>query len=234
MSESTKLALGGAVVVAVCISAWLLLISPERNKAAELGEQVDALRTQVAAQQSQVSAAEDAKESFPADYRQLIVLGKAVPAEAEAASLLVQLNRLGRRSGAKFQALQLGSGGSEGEGGESGESATPSESSAARLPIGATVGSAGLPVMPYALNFGGGFFNVADFLEALDAQVKTFGDRVVADGRLVTIDGFTLSPEAGRLSSRLNADLQATTYVTPPGEGLTGGATDAGPIEGVQ
>src|SRR2546429_4578815 len=44
--------------------------------------------------------------------------------------------------------------------------------------------------------------------------------------RLATIDGFSLQPSS---SGGLTANLAITTYVTPASQGLTAGATPAGP-----
>ena len=41
-----------------------------------------------------------------------------------------------------------------------------------RLPIGATVGPAGLPVTPYDLKYFGEFFDMADFFASLDERVE--------------------------------------------------------------
>ncbi len=86
--------------------------------------------------------------------------------------------------------------------------------------------------MPYALEFDGGFFAIADFIEGIDSLVETRDGTVDAKGRLVTIDGFNMAPsgeEEGSASSDLHASFSVTTYVTPPGQGLTAGATAEGP-----
>ena len=44
------------------------------------------------------------------------------------------------------------------------------------LPIGATVGTAGLPVMPYEMEFEGGFFEIADFFGAVDGDGRLDGE----------------------------------------------------------
>jgi Tfp pilus assembly protein PilO len=107
--------------------------------------------------------------------------------------------------------------------------AAPTEAAAASLPIGATVGSAGLPVMPYALDFQGDFFRIADFMRGLDSLVSLREGRVRSRGRLLTIDGFVLSRDLQKGFPSLIATLAVTTYVTPSAQGLTGGATPAGP-----
>jgi hypothetical protein len=97
------------------------------------------------------------------------------------------------------------------------------------LPIGATVGSAGLPILGYELTFIGSYFEVADFMAGVDRLVKTKKGLVDADGRLVTIDGFTMAVDEAGGSPVLLTTLNVTTYVSPADQGLTAGATPAGP-----
>jgi Tfp pilus assembly protein PilO len=112
------------------------------------------------------------------------------------------------------------------------------ETSASLLPLGATIGPAGLAVMPYQLEFEGGFFQVADFLHEVDAMVRTHNGTVGIHGRLLTVDGFDLSisdSTGGTVASaptstpRLDVTMNVRTYLVPPTQGVTGGATPAGP-----
>ena len=82
MSQNAKTALAIAAVVALAIAFWFLLLSPKQEKADELGSQVKTLRTEVASEQQRVEAGLAAKRAFADDYQQLVLLGKAVPAEA--------------------------------------------------------------------------------------------------------------------------------------------------------
>ena len=96
------------------------------------------------------------------------------------------------------------------------------------MPLGATIGPAGLGVMPYKLNFEGSFFHMADFIHGLDSMVKTTNSKVAVDGRLITIDGFSF--KAAQIGfPKLEATVSVTTYVTPPEQGVTAGATPSGP-----
>jgi Tfp pilus assembly protein PilO len=99
------------------------------------------------------------------------------------------------------------------------------------MPIGAVVGSAGLPTMPYDLTFTGTYFQVADFLKGVDDLVHLRGStHVAADGRLLTINGFSLSsPLDTSASPKLKVTLSVTSYVTPAAQGLTAGASPNGP-----
>lgn len=238
---------GGVVIFALALLFWTQLLSPKREEAAKLGDQIETVEASLASHRAELETAEAARRRFPVQYRRLIVLGTAVPGGDETASLLVQVNDLADRSGVKFNDLELSSEGGSESGEEAsvprsspgGEPVSATEVAASLLPLGASIGPAGLAVMPYTLSFEGDFFQVADFIEELDKMVKTQNEKVLVNGRLVTVDGFTLAPEGegeGSGSSSggsptLTATFETTTYLTPPSQGETAGATPAGPAE---
>ena len=164
-----------------------------------------------------------------------MVLGKAAPAEDDTASLLVQLNRIARSSHVSFATFAL----AEVSGGEAapeaveaapeGEPISATEVAASKLPLGASIGPAGLAVMPYTLSFKGSFFHIADFIHGLDSLVKTENAQVDVTGRLITIGGFTLEPDPEKGFPELKAEFTVTTFLVPPGEGVTAGATPTSP-----
>lgn len=238
-SISNRVIIGMLIVAALATGFWILLLSPKRQQADELAGEVEAQQTALLQAQSKLNQATAAQRAFPADYRQLVTLGKAVPAGDETASLLVELNRVADRAGVRFDSLQLNS--SEGSaaaatpvapqvGPNAAASAStavpPTEAEAALLPLGATVGSAGLGVMPYDLTFTGSFFHVADFIHGIDSLVHTRGSKVGVDGRLVTLNAFSLTRGSG---ADLSANFSVTTYLLPPSQGLTAGASSASP-----
>ena len=251
-------------VIAMIAGFWLLVISPKRDEAASLKNDIDGLQASLAQAQDTAAAGEQAREDYPVNYRSLVVLGKAVPADGDQAGLLVQVQRLADRSGVDFRSIDL----TESAAGASTPTApsssdtsvspippeTPStgstedttnvaattpapatEAAAATLPIGASVGPAGLPVMPYSLTFTGDFFQIAAFLESLDKMVQMPHGEVDVTGRLLTVDGFALAPPksaggaSSGASSTLVASLAVTTYLTPADQGVTAGATSSGP-----
>lgn len=111
--------------------------------------------------------------------------------------------------------------------------ADATEAVAASLPLGATVGPAGLPLMPYQFSFQGDFFKIADFFADIDGLVTTKKDGMpVVDGRLVTIDSFVLTADPDTGFPDLQADFDVTTYIVPPEQGLSAGVTPAGPTPG--
>lgn len=236
--NSSNLAVVALLAVAVIGGAfWMLALSPKREEASELRKEADQVKTSLAQHRSEIAAAEEARDEFPAEYQRLVVLGKAVPGDDDTASLLVQVNRIAEDAKVRFKDLELTSeGGTEAEtaeaapvSGTTGAPISPTEAAAATMPLGATVGPAGLGVMPYTLTFEGSFFNVADFINGLDSLVDTGKNEVTVDGRLLTIDGFSLEKPPKGGFPRLEATFSVTTYLTPPGEAPAAGAAPESP-----
>jgi Tfp pilus assembly protein PilO len=234
---------------------WFGVISPKRSELAKLDEDVASAQATVSSSEQLAAAAAEAKDSYRSDYRRLIVLGKAVPGDDDAASLIDQVDVLAGQAGVEFSGLRLVADGSgdaaaaaavetsppeeseapaEGEEGAEGEApvappAAPTEAAAADLPLGAAVGPAGLPVMPYDLTFEGNFFEIADFMAGLDGLVRAERDGLGVDGRLITVDSFNLAPHPDVGFPTLTATLHVTTFVAPADQGATGGAEPAAP-----
>jgi Tfp pilus assembly protein PilO len=232
MTENTKIALVVVVMIALAGGFWLLLLSPKREEASQLSEQITGLAAEVSTARQEAATAQVAKEHFTVDYKELVELGAAVPAEAATPSLLVQLNGLSDRAKTSFQSIALGAGNGGAAGGESAEGA------AELLPLGASAGPSGFAAMPYTLDFEGGFFDITKFIEGVDGLVTTKpSGEVDAHGRLMTIDSFSLTPvgssggneAADSSDGELSANFAVSTYVTPPGQGLTSGAPAAAP-----
>jgi Tfp pilus assembly protein PilO len=230
MSSTNRLIVAMLVVAVLAGAFWMMLLSPKREKADELSVQVTQLEGSLAQHEAEVVEAEAAREEFPQEYRRLVVLGKAVPGDDDIASLLVQMNKISGGAGGTFRDIQLtASGGGETPApppaGAEGTPVSATEVAASLMPLGAEIGPAGLAVMPYEITFDGNFFEIADFIKGLDALVKTNGDEVEVDGRLVTIDGFSLDADPKVGFPALQASFSLTTYLTPPSAGATEGAT---------
>ena len=256
MSGSNRLVVILLPLIVAVIAFWLLAISPKRQEASDLEAEVAALQSQVEEQEQLAAGAEAARQDFPGAYRRVVVLGKAAPEDDDTSSLLVQLNRVAGDAGVTFVSLKAEAGGegattappstpqtpaetaadSEQQVANAEATAPPTEATAALLPIGASIGPAGLPVMKYTLSFEGDFFRLADFLAGLDDMVSTRADGSIGvRGRLITVDGFDLTPaetetNAGSTSNpELSATFTITTFLTPADQGVTAGASPTGP-----
>lgn len=232
MSSKNRLIAAMVAVVVLAVAFWMMLLSPKRDEVKKLDAQVERVETSLAQHEAEVAAGEEAREEFPAEYQRLVVLGKAVPGDDDVASLLVQLTGIARHAEGTFRELKLSGGGEEAPPAPAAtgtEPASPTEVSASLLPLGASVGPAGLAVMPYEVTFDGNFFDVADFIAGLDSLVKTDETQVVVDGRLLTVDSFILEADQEKGFPDLEASFSLTSYLTPPSQGVTGGATTESP-----
>jgi Tfp pilus assembly protein PilO len=218
------------LIVVGAIGFWVIGVSPKREEAAKLDKQASKLESELALHEEEVLRGEQARREFPSDYQKLVVLGKAVPGEDDTASLLVQINRIADRNKIDFRKIKLITGAAEGTETSGGvEGASPTEAAASLLPLGAKVGAAGLAVMPYTFTFDGNFFHIADFIAEIDELVKTENEDVLVKGRLLTFDGFALKADQEKGFPDLEGTFAITTYLLPPGQGVTGGATPESP-----
>jgi len=235
MTPKNRLIVTVLALLALAVAFWMLVLSPKREEAKKLGVKVEALEASLSQHEAIVAEAEAAREEFPVQYEQLVVLGKAVPSDDDVASLLVQLNRISKRADGTLRQVEL-SGSGETESAEAPAPAATGEApvsatevEAALLPLGAGVGPGGLAVMPYEVAFNGNFLDVANFIKGLDSLVKTDDGGVVVDGRLVTVDGFSLEADPTKGFPALQATFMLRTYLTPPTDGTTAGAPPTSP-----
>jgi Tfp pilus assembly protein PilO len=234
-SASNRVIVAMVVAVALVAAFWVLVLSPKRQEASDLGATVTELQATLAQHEGEVSEALAAKKSFSDDYQQLVVLGKAVPSDDDTASLLVALNRIAAGAHVRFQEIELEGGEGEAAAAPAAaglEATSPTEVAASLMPLGATIGPAGLGAMPYSLKFTGDFSHVSDFIKGLDKLVKTANSGVSVDGRLITVDGFSLASAQGQTFPKLEANFSVTTFLTPPSQGVTAGATPVEPVAG--
>ena len=240
MSASNRVIVAMLAVAALAVAFWMLLLSPKREEVSKLDTQVVQREESLSVHRSEVQRGLAAERAFPAEYQNLVVLGKAAPADDDTASLLVQLNRIAERSGVRFETFALASGGgaeapapetteAPPAEGEPASYPSPTEVAAATLPLGAAIGPAGLAVMPYTLTFKGSFFDLADFIHGLDSLVETKNAEVDVTGRLITINSFDLTADSNKGFPDLEASFTVTTYLVPPDQGVTAGASPASP-----
>ena len=90
--------------------------------------------------------------------------------------------------------------------------APATQAAAATLPPGATVGSAGFPTMPFSFVFSGTYFDMERFFGDVQRFVRVKGKEVDADGRLLSIDGFSLVAGPGGFPN-VKASIVATAYL---------------------
>ena len=247
MSLQSRIILGALAGVALMAGFWFMLLAPKRSDAAAVKTKIVAAEGRRDTAVSLAATAEQARKRYHSDYATVARLGKAVPADDDVASLIYQIETVARRHKIDFRAVKLNGAAANAapaapapapaEGKDKGKdkgkdgtdptasSATPVAPVVAQSPPGTVVGPAGLITLPLTLTFDGGYLAMQRFLKALDGLADTNKKRISVRGRLLTVDGFSLT--ASRLGfPKLKAEVGATAYIVPATDG---GATPQGP-----
>ncbi|MEA2313082.1 MAG: hypothetical protein QOE28_3050 [Solirubrobacteraceae bacterium] len=214
-----------AIVAPVVLLAafWMLVLSPKRQEVTKLDANIAAKQGELTTAQSTLSGYRKARDGYAGDYATVVRLGKAVPQDDDTRSLLVQLDDAARHSGVDFRTMAVGGGSST-----PAATTTGAASAASSVPPGAVVGTAGFNVMPLTFSFRGNFFNMSQFFSRLEKFVKVSNQQIDVTGRLLRVESIALKPDALGFPS-LRADITASAYLIPADQGLTAGATAAGP-----
>lgn len=211
------------VVIGVVIAAasWFLLIKPERQKATKAQAQVEVAQAAADGATAQAASAAAARAKYDRDYATVVRLGKAVPTDSDIASLVYQLDQTAEEAGVDFRSVNV--------------TATATDTGAAAgATSGAAATSGGLPggvtTVPVTLKFTGTYFEMTRFLRKIERYTITRGDDIDVRGRLVSVDGVTLTPGVAGFP-QVSAEVQATVYRAPldgvssDGSGSTSGST---------
>jgi Tfp pilus assembly protein PilO len=215
----------GMVSLALLAAVWFMLVAPEREKASKLGTSLTAASAQLATAEAELSSARGAQTRYASAYASIVSLGKAVPPAQEVPSLIFQLDQASNQKQVEFNSIATGSAGSSGAAGAGGAGAAAAS----------TTASSAFTQMPFTFVFNGSFFN----LEHLFQKLNHFTERTVSgslqvSGRLLTVQSVKLAPlTAGGATQAskgvLSGSITATAYVLPASQGLTAGASPAGP-----
>jgi hypothetical protein len=214
------------IVVAAVAGSWVLVIQPKRDQASQLATKLSSVQSQLVTARQQVAASEAARGAFTRSYAVLAKLGEAVPADDDVPSLVYQLQAAAGSAHVDFRGLTL-----NGSGSLSASSASTSSTSTAALPPGVTVGPAGFPVEPFTFTFQGTYSQLESFIGRLQRFVIAGPSSVSVSGRLMTLNAINLAA-APQGFPQITATISATTYVLPASQGVTNGATPAGPAAG--
>ena len=226
MTRSTK-ALIPVVVLAAAIAAyWFMVLAPKREEITKLDAEITQQEAAATQAEQQASTYQKAKDNYRENYTTVTRLGKAVPADDDVRSLLVQLDATAKKSKVAFRSLALSGGG--GGGGTTGQTTATRPDGLAPAPGTVPVGSAGFSAMPFTFAFTGSFFRLSDFFTRLERFVTVQNDNIDVTGRLLLLGSIAITPDGGDMNN-LQAQIGASTYLVPPTEGVTGGATAAGP-----
>jgi Tfp pilus assembly protein PilO len=221
VTRSTKTLIPALLGVVAIAAFYFLVLSPKREESAKLDAQIT--KEQSAAEQAESLAKqyEAAKVNYKANYAMVARLGKAVPADDDVRSLLVQIDAAAKKAKVDFRALNVSSTSTATAEPPAGDGSSPA-------PGSVPVGSAGFSAMPFKFAFSGSYFQLSDFFTRLEDFVTVQNDKIDVTGRLMLLGAITVTPDTDNVGE-LKAEIGAATYIVPPTEGVTAGATPDAP-----
>ena len=233
MTQSNRILLAVVLAAVATAAFWFLAYSPKRDEVAKADKEVAAKRDELDRVRSDLANYAKAKAGYQTSYASVVRLGKAVPADDDVRSLVVQLDKAASETGVDFRTIDVGKGGAPTTVAPAATSpnasALASATATASLPPGASVGPAGFPTLPFNFSFRGSFFRLSDFFSRLESFVDAKNNQIAVTGRLLTVDSVTLEPDSVLGFPHIRASVGATSFLVNPAEGLTGGASPTGP-----
>jgi Tfp pilus assembly protein PilO len=181
LPKPAALAIVVVALLVVTLLGYFLLISPQRSKSAELVEEAQAIETQI---QTLRIANAQVRKAEPIRVADLFRVSKAMPSTDDMPGVLLELNRIARETGIRF------------------ESITPQEATDA----------GGYQRRPIDLVFDGNFYELSDFVFRLRSLVRVRGGQLEATGRLFTVNSLNFA-ESERSFPRIKATLNVSAYV---------------------
>jgi Tfp pilus assembly protein PilO len=181
LPKPAAIAIVVGVLLVISAAGYFLLISPQRSKSAELAQEVESVEAQIQARRIDNAQARNIEPIRVAD---LFRVTKAMPPTDDMPGMLLELNRIARQTGIRF------------------ESITPQE----------TADAGGYLRRPIDLVFDGNFYELSDFLFRLRSLVRVRGGQLEATGRLFTVNSLNFV-ESQRSFPRIKATLNVSAYV---------------------
>jgi Tfp pilus assembly protein PilO len=211
-------ALGAAIA-----AFYFFVLSPKREEIVKLDSEIAAQKAEVEQARLTLAGYEEARASYKRNYATLARLGKAVPADDDIRSLMVQLESTADRSGVVFQKIELSNGLS---GAASGEPTPAAAGELASAPGTIPVAGGALSAMPFSFTFTGSYFDLSAFFARLEHFVSLNNKRLDSTGRLLRLESVSITPSNVGFPN-MAAEINAATYLVPPVQGVSEAAPAA-------
>jgi hypothetical protein len=224
VSRTLRILIAAVAAVAAVAGYWKLALAPKRQQAAQLEQQLSTAQSQLATAQTTLAGYQRAKDAYRGNYATVVRLGKAVPADDDTRSLLVQLGAAAKRSGVDFTNIDVSSSGS------SAATSTTGSTTGAALPPGA-VSAGDFSVLPFSFAFDGHFAGLSSFFGRLERFVTADQKQVAIAGRLLRVSSIDIEPGDTGWPS-ITAKIGATAYIVPAAQPLAAGGSSASPAAG--
>jgi Tfp pilus assembly protein PilO len=219
MTRSNKILLSVVALGAAIAAFYFFVLSPKREEVAKLDTDIAAQKAEIEQARLTLAGYEQAKKTYKKNYATLARLGKAVPADDDVRSLLVQLESTADRSGVTFEKIEM----ANNLGGKTTDASTPAAGELAAAPGTVPVAGGVLSAMPFSFSFTGSYFDLTAFFARLEHYVSLNNRKLDSTGRLLRLESISITPSSVGFPDML-AEINAATYLVPPVQGVDAGA----------
>lgn len=221
MTRSNKILLSVVALGAAIAAFYFFVLSPKREEVAKLDTDIAAQKAEIEQARLTLAGYVEAKKTYKKNYATLARLGKAVPADDDVRSLMVQLESTADRSGVTFEKIEM----ANNLGGETTttDAAAPAAGQLAAAPGTVPVAGGVLSAMPFSFSFTGSYFDLTAFFARLEHFVSLNNAKLDSTGRLMRLESISITPSSVGFPDML-AEINAATYLVPPVQGVDAGA----------
>jgi Tfp pilus assembly protein PilO len=210
VTKNPKLLIAVVALVAAAGAYWMLVLSPKRAELAKLDTDLVAAQGELSSAQATLGTYEKAQGAYRRNYATVVRLGKAVPADDDVRSLVVQLDSAAEKSGVDFDRIAIG------ESGATGPTVASDPAGTTPAPPGAvSVGPAGFTAMPFSFAFNGDFDNLSTFFSRLERFV-TVSEIGASSYLLPSSEGVTAGGTATAPAATTTTASATPSGTTPP------------------
>jgi hypothetical protein len=262
MSKRDRIMIGVLACAVAVAGFWFLALKPKRADLSAATTRVADAQTKLTEANQALVSATKARASFDTDYAIAARLGKAVPDDDDAASLVYQLESAARKAGIDFRSLTVGGGtgaattpatpapatpapATTGSGSSSSKGSSSSGTSTTPSPGAAATPATGTSALPPGVIAGADGMNRLPFTFVFDGDYFSLNKLLdlirsftTTNGDTVTVRGRLMSVESVNLQESRNgfpevkATVNATAYLSATPITLPGGATVPTPSNG--
>lgn len=158
LDPRAQLAIAIAAPLFLIVVGWMMVVGPQRSKAASVAADVASAQTQFDVRQAQLLHAPKPEPIRVADIFGMV---RAMPDQQDMPGIILQLNQVATETGISFESI---------------------------TPQGALMPGSGYQFQQIALGFSGDFYGLADFLYRLRSLVAVRGGKLDATGRLFSVE----------------------------------------------
>ena len=211
MTKNKTLLIAVVATAAAMAAFWFLALAPKRDEAAALDKKIASQEAELATAQQTLTTYRASKDNYAKNYATVVRLGKAVPQDEDVRSLLVQLDAEAGGTNVDFRTVEIGGSG------PAGAAADP-----------AATDGATFATTPFTFTFKGTYATLSRFMARMERFVTLRNEKMNVTGRLLRLDSVDMQVDIVGFP-RIVAKIGGSSYQVPESEGLTAGATPAGP-----